>query len=341
MISLKGIQKTYPNGFVALKNIDLEVEKGDIMGIIGYSGAGKSTLIRIINRLEEPSGGELRIDNLDMLSLNQKQLQAQRQKIGMIFQHFNLLSAKNVFDNVAFALQIAKWDKKAIKTRVDELLELVGLSERASFYPSQLSGGQKQRVAIARALANHPKVLLCDEATSALDTKTTQSILALLREIQQKLGLSVVLITHQIEVVRAICNKMCVISDGEIVERGNVSEVFATPKHHITRELISFLPQDESHIISHLENLHNVYRVIFTGSYAHSPLISQMIRNFDIDVNILSGHIDELATGKVGHLVLRIVATDEKRDEALAWLKAQGVSVIEASLSQKQRVSNA
>ena len=335
MICLKGIHKTYPNGCVALKNINLEVSKGDIMGIIGYSGAGKSTLIRIINRLEEPTSGTLFIDDVDMLKLKQKELQKQRQKIGMIFQHFNLLGAKNVFDNVAFALHIAKWDKKAIKPRVDELLELVGLSERANFYPSQLSGGQKQRVAIARALANHPKVLLCDEATSALDTKTTQSILALLREIQQKLGLSVVLITHQIEVVREICNKMCVMSDGEIVERGNVSEVFATPKHHITRELISFLPQDEEHIISHLEDLHNVYRVIFTGPYAQSPLVSQMIRKFDIDVNILSGHIDELATGKIGHLVLRIIASDSKRDKALTWLKEQGVSIIDIESSVK------
>ena len=199
--------------------------------------------------------------------------------------------------------EIAKWDKKAIKPRVEELLELVGLEERAGFYPSQLSGGQKQRVAIARALANHPKVLLCDEATSALDTKTTKSILALLRDIQQKLGLSVVLITHQIEVVREICNKMCVVSDGRIVERGSVDSVFASPKHPITRELISFLPQDESHIISHLGDLRNVYKIIFTGPYAHSPLISQMIREFDIDVNILSGNIDELATGEVGHLV--------------------------------------
>lgn len=327
MISLKGISKTYPNGFCALKNIDLEVSKGDIMGIIGYSGAGKSTLIRIINRLEEPTSGELKIDNINILKLNQKQLQAQRQKIGMIFQHFNLLSAKNVFDNVAFALRIAKWDKKAIKPRVDELLEMVGLSERAAFYPSQLSGGQKQRVAIARALANHPKVLLCDEATSALDTKTTRSILALLREIQQRLDLSVVLITHQIEVVREICNKMCVMSDGEIVERGSVNEVFAKPKHPITQELIAFLPQDDKHIITHLRDLHNVYRVIFTGVYAQSPLISQMIKHFDIDVNILSGHIDELATGEVGHLTLKIIATDDKRDKALAWLKTQGVSV--------------
>lgn len=327
MIELRGICKTYPNGFVALKNIDLKVAKGDIMGIIGYSGAGKSTLIRIINRLEEPSSGELTIDGVNLLRLKEAELQKERQKIGMIFQHFNLLSAKNVFDNIAFALHIAKWKKSAIAARVNELLELVGLSDRAEFYPSQLSGGQKQRVAIARALANHPKVLLCDEATSALDTKSTKSILALLRDIQQKLGLSVVLITHQIEVVREICNKMCVVSGGEIVERGSVDEVFASPKHAITRELISFLPQDEERVISHLQNKENVYKIIFTGPYAHSPLISQMVRKFDIDVNILSGNIDELATGEVGHLVLKFIASDSAIGGALQWLQEQGVSI--------------
>ncbi|AWK62471.1 ABC transporter ATP-binding protein [Helicobacter cinaedi PAGU611] len=327
MIELRGINKTYPNGFVALKNIDLSVEKGDIMGIIGYSGAGKSTLIRIINRLEEPTSGEIHIDGVNLLNLKEKALQKERQKIGMIFQHFNLLSAKSVFDNVAFALRIAKWKSSEIKPRVNELLELVGLSDRAGFYPSQLSGGQKQRVAIARALANHPKVLLCDEATSALDTKTTKSILSLLRDIQQKLGLSVVLITHQIEVVREICNKMCVVSGGEIVERGSVDSVFASPKHAITKELISFLPQDEGRVISHLQNKDNVYKIIFTGPYAQSPLISQMIRKFDIDVNILSGNIDELATGEVGHLVLKFIAQDSLLQDSLKWLQEQGVSV--------------
>lgn len=327
LIELRGINKTYPNGFVALKNIDLSVSKGDIMGIIGYSGAGKSTLIRIINRLEEPSSGEIHIDGVDLLSLKEKALQKERQKIGMIFQHFNLLSAKNVFDNVAFALRIAKWKKSDIAKRVSELLELVGLSDKAHLYPSQLSGGQKQRVAIARALANHPKVLLCDEATSALDTKSTKSILELLRDIQQKLGLSVVLITHQIEVVREICNKMCVVSGGEIVERGSVDSVFASPKHAITKELISFLPQDEERVISHLHNKENVYKIIFTGPYAQSPLISQMVRKFDIDVNILSGNIDELATGEVGHLVLKFIATDSAVQDSLKWLQEQGVSI--------------
>lgn len=327
MIKLSQISKTYPNGFEALKNIDLEVERGDIMGIIGYSGAGKSTLIRIINRLEEPSSGEIMIDGVDMLSLSQPELQKQRQKIGMIFQHFNLLSAKNVFDNVAFALEIAKWDKKAIKPRVDELLSLVGLSDRAQFYPSQLSGGQKQRVAIARALANHPKVLLCDEATSALDARTTKSILSLIRDIQQRLGLSVVLITHQIEAVREICNKMCVVSDGCIVERGSVNDVFAMPKHPIAKELISFLPQDEQHIVSCLGDLDNVYKVIFPPAHTKSPLISQMIRKFDIDVTILSGNIDELVTGEVGHLVLEFMTIDSRKDEALAWLAKQGLGI--------------
>ena len=254
-------------------------------------------------------------------------MQKERQKIGMIFQHFNLLSAKNVFENVAFALHIAKWKKNDIAKRVSELLELVGLSDKAYLYPSQLSGGQKQRVAIARALANHPKVLLCDEATSALDTKSTKSILELLRDIQQKLGLSVVLITHQIEVVREICNKMCVVSGGEIVERGSVDSVFALPKHAITKELISFLPQDEERVISHLQNKDNVYKIIFTGPYAQSPLVSQMICKFDIDVNILSGNIDELATGEVGHLVLKFIAKDFVVQDLLRWLQEQGVSI--------------
>lgn len=327
VVELRGINKIYPNGFVALKNINLSVEKGDIMGIIGYSGAGKSTLIRIINRLEEPTSGEIYIDGVDLLNLRDRALQEERQKIGMIFQHFNLLSAKNVFENVAFALRIAKWKKGDIAKRVSELLELVGLSDKAYLYPSQLSGGQKQRVAIARALANHPKVLLCDEATSALDTKSTKSILKLLRDIQQKLGLSVVLITHQIEVVREICNKMCVVSDGEIVERGSVDSVFASAKHAITKELISFLPQDEERVISHLQNKENVYKITFTGPYAQSPLVSQMIRKFDIDVNILSGNIDELATGEVGHLVLKFIAKDFAVQDSLKWLQEQGVSI--------------
>ncbi len=299
------------------------------MGIIGYSGAGKSTLIRIINRLEEPSSGSVNIGGVDMLSLTPRELQKQRQKIGMIFQHFNLLSSRDVFGNVAFALEIAKWHKNDIKARVLELLELVGLKEKAHFYPSQLSGGQKQRVAIARALANHPKVLLCDEATSALDTKTTKSILALLKEFQSKLSLTIVLITHQIEVVQQICNKVCVISEGEIVERGNVEEVFANPQQDITKELISFLPKDEREVVAHLADSHNVYRIIFTGPNAQNPLISQAIKTFGVDVNILSGSIEEFNAKEVGHLVVKFLGAHEDIAHTLEWLQAQGVTLQE------------
>ena len=228
MIVLENIQKIYPNGFCALEDVSLKISKGDIFGIIGYSGAGKSTLVRLINRLEEPSGGSVIVDGEDMLALSKKELQERRQKIGMIFQHFNLLSSKNVFENIAYALKIAKWDKDKIRPRVQELLELVGLSDKASFYPSQLSGGQKQRVAIARALANHPKILLCDEATSALDTQSTASILELLRSIQKRLKITIVMITHQIEVVKSICNKICVMDRGKVVEKGK--SAFAGPE---------------------------------------------------------------------------------------------------------------
>lgn len=238
MIELINVKKIYPNGFCALKDINLKINENEIMGIIGYSGAGKSTLVRLINRLEEPSGGKILIDGENILELDKTALRKRRRKIGMIFQHFNLLSAKNVYENIAFALKIAHWDKEKIPHRVQELLELVGLSDKAKSYPSQLSGGQKQRVAIARALANEPKILLCDEATSALDTKTTRSILELLKQIQEKMSLTIVLITHQIEVVSQIADKVCVMSGGEIVEVGNKEQVFLHPKHQVTQEIL-------------------------------------------------------------------------------------------------------
>ena len=246
----------------------------------------------------------------------------------MIFQHFNLLSSRNVFGNVAFALEIAKWDKSKIKDRVVELLELVGLKDKMNYYPSQLSGGQKQRVAIARALANNPDLLLCDEATSALDTKTTKVILHLLKDIQSKLGLSVILITHQIEVVKEVCNKMCVVSNGEIVEIGGVEEIFMNPKESITKELISFLPPtSDEHIVDLLNDKSDVYKILFTGPNASSPLISKMLKKFNIDVNILSGSIEEIGSAEVGHLVLKFIGNNIVINESLNWLKAQGVTI--------------
>ncbi|PAF42786.1 ATP-binding cassette domain-containing protein [Helicobacter sp. 11S02596-1] len=328
LISLKNIKKTYPNGFCAIKNLDLEVVAGDIMGIIGYSGAGKSTLIRIINRLEEPSEGEIVIDGVDLLSQKPKELQKIRQKMGMIFQHFNLLSSRDVFGNIAFALEIAGWKRENIALRVGELLDLVGLKDKASFYPSQLSGGQKQRVAIARALANHPKILLCDEATSALDTKTTKSILELLKDIQKKFSLTIVLITHQIEVVKEICNQMCVMSGGEIIERGLVHELFANPKHAVTKELISYLPPaDDAHIFSHLKDQKNVYKIIFTGENANEPLISDVIKRFGIDANILSGNIEDLATESIGHLIIQFGGEENAILASLEYLNQKGLTI--------------
>lgn len=326
MVELKNIEKIYPNGFHALKNINLRVEGGEIYGIIGFSGAGKSTLIRIINLLEAPSSGEVIVNGKNLASLSARELRTERQKIGMIFQHFNLLTSKSVFENIAFALEIAGWERSAIKARVAELLELVDLSDKAKSYPSQLSGGQKQRVAIARALANHPHLLLCDEATSALDTKTTKSILALLKSIQARLNLTIILITHQIDVIRAICDKMCVISNGKIVESGAVEDIFIAPQNDITKELIAFLPpvKDEN-LARLLDDKSDVYRVIFTGSDAHKPLISQMVRQFGVDVNILSGSIDELQSTELGHLVIKMLGNEVQKSNAIEWLKTKGV----------------
>lgn len=321
MIHLKNIEKIYPNGFHALKGVSLEVKKGEICGIIGYSGAGKSTLIRCINLLERPSSGEVIINGTDMLSLNQEELAKKRQKIGMIFQHFNLLSARNVSENVAYALEIAGWNKDKIAPRVAELLELVGLKERAKARISQLSGGQKQRVAIARALANSPEILLCDEATSALDVKTTKGVLELLKRLQKELNLTIVLITHQIEVVRMLADTLHVIEGGKIVESGSVNEIFATPKQPVTKELVGVRAES-------VKYGEGCYRVVFTGSKANEPLISQIIKLYGVDVNILSGNIDELTSGEVGHLNVKFAGEEKAVNEALNYLKEAGVTLI-------------
>ena len=304
VIELCNITKTYPNRIPAIHPLSLSVNRGDIMGVIGYSGAGKSTLIRLINRLEEPTSGEVRINGENILELAQSTLQKRRQKIGMIFQHFNLLSSRDVFGNVAFALEIAGWKKEQIKARVYELLSIVGLREKAHFYPSQLSGGQKQRVAIARALSNHPDILLCDEATSALDTKSTKSILELLKSIQSKLGLTIVLITHQIEVVREICNKMCVMSGGEIVERGSVEQIFSTPKHTITKELLSYLPAvSEQEVLAQSKN---AYKISFVGEHINEPLMGAGYQKVWRGNQYFTGNIEPLSTMNGGAFVCRV-----------------------------------
>lgn len=249
----------------------------------------------------------------------------------MIFQHFNLLSSKNVFENVAFALEIARWSRNKIKNRVNELLNLVGLEDKANYYPSQLSGGQKQRVAIARALANYPKILLCDEATSALDVKTTRSILNLIKDIQQKLDFTIILITHQIEVVKEICNKMCVINSGEIIENGFVKDIFTNPKASLTKELLSFIPSVD--INNSIDN--KTYKIFFMNDSISTPLLSYMIRRFNIEVSILGGNIEEINTDKIGYLLVKFMDNQDTVNIALQWLKNKGVIVKKVLIGEK------
>lgn len=330
MIKIDSLNKVYPNGYHAVKDVSLEIKTGDIFGIIGLSGAGKSSLIRLINRLEEPTSGKVIIDGVDITSLSHKELLERRKKIGMIFQHFNLLSSRTVGENVAFSLEIVGWKKNEIEKRVDELLELVELKDKKNYYPSQLSGGQKQRVAIARALANNPDILLSDEATSALDPKTTKSILDLIKNIQKKFSLTVIMITHQMEVIRDICNKVAVMSSGEIVETGGVHHIFSSPKHEVTKELISYLPGVEEKTVELMKNKGKVIlKLEFLGILADEPIISKAIRKFDIDLSILGGSIDNLSTMKVGHLYIELAGDMEKQNEAIEWFKNEADVITE------------
>ena len=332
MIDIKGLYKTYTGkegNTEALKNINLRIEKGDIFGIIGLSGAGKSTLIRCINRLEEPTKGSVFIEDKDIVKLNDGELRDMRRNIGMIFQHFNLLSRKNCRENIAFPLKIMKYDKREMEKRVDELLNIVDLKDKKLSYPNQLSGGQKQRVAIARALATNPKILLCDEATSALDPNTTSSILKLLKSINETLGITIVMITHQMEVIKEVCNKVAVISDGSIVEQGNTYDVFSKPSHPITKSFIKDVSLNiDRNIIDDPENT-EVVRITFLDHKAKEPLIYKIIKNFDIEANILAGQMNSLQGRTYGNLVVGLRGTDEKIEAAIGYLKDEGIIVEE------------
>jgi len=328
MITLEKVNKVYSNGLHAVKDVSLKVNKGDIFGIIGLSGAGKSSLIRLINRLEEPTSGKIFINGENVLEFNKKQLLERRKKIGMIFQHFNLLSSRTVEENVAFALEIANWNKNEIKERVAMLLDIVGLSDKAKYYPSQLSGGQKQRVSIARALANNPDILLSDEATSALDPKTTKSILELIKKIQQKFSLTVVMITHQMEVVKEVCNRVALMSDGRIVEEGGVHHIFADPKNEITKELISYVHQQTDTEIDYLHHRgKKIVKVKFLGTSTQEPIISKVIKEYGIDISVLGGTIDKLATMNIGHLYLELDGDLSAQDKAIELMGTMDVIV--------------
>ena len=326
MITLEKVNKVYSNGLHAVKDVSLKVNKGDIFGIIGLSGAGKSSLIRLINRLEEPTSGKIFINGENVLEFNKKQLLERRKKIGI--QHFNLLSSRTVEENVAFALEIANWNKNEIKERVAMLLDIVGLSDKAKYYPSQLSGGQKQRVSIARALANNPDILLSDEATSALDPKTTKSILELIKKIQQKFSLTVVMITHQMEVVKEVCNRVAIMSDGRIVEEGGVHHIFADPKNEITKELISYVHQQTDTEIDYLHHRgKKIVKVKFLGTSTQEPIISKVIKEYGIDISVLGGTIDKLATMNIGHLYLELDGDLSAQDKAIELMGTMDVIV--------------
>lgn len=331
MIKIKNLSKSFESGnnrIWAIKDINLQINKGEIFGIIGLSGAGKSTLIRCINRLEEPTEGKIYIEGIDIISLDKKDLRKVRKDIGMIFQHFNLLSQKTVYKNIAFPLELEGLSKKEIDSRVNTLLEYVELSDKKDVYPSQLSGGQKQRVAIARALANNPKILLSDEGTSALDPKTTKSILDLLNKIRKEFNLTIVLITHQMEVVKDICDRVAIIENGQIIEMNEVEELFKNPKTHTANTFISGLKShttDEKFAPDEFNG--TLIRLSFLGESAKKPIVSQVVKRFDINVNILSGDINQLVRTSVGYLILELTGEKDEIKRAIEYLKNENVNV--------------
>ncbi|AIQ75158.1 MULTISPECIES: methionine ABC transporter ATP-binding protein [Paenibacillus] len=336
MIELKNVYKSFTRKGTtidALKGIDLKVEKGDIFGVIGYSGAGKSTLIRLVNYLERPTKGQVMVAGRDLGTYNDKELRTAKKNIGMIFQHFNLLESKKVFDNVAIPLVLLKKNKNEIRQRVMELLEFVGLSDKAGSYPSELSGGQKQRVGIARALASNPSILLCDEATSALDPQTTHSILQLLKKINAEYNITVMIITHEMSVIQEICNKVAVMEEGRIIEQGSVLDVFGSPKHLTTQNFVKTVIQNSmtSSVRKSIktEPGSQLYKLNFVGASASEPILFEMIRSCDIKVNILFANTTEIQETTLGTVIIQFDGEAAEINNALSFLTRNGVGVEE------------
>lgn len=334
MIQITNLSKVFKSkqgSITALRDIDLHVPKGAVYGIIGLSGAGKSTLIRCLNMLEKPTNGEIIVDGQDMTKLTGKDLRRARQNIGMIFQHFNLLESRTVSGNIAFPLEIAEWPKEKIDERVKELLPLVGLEDKALAYPAQLSGGQKQRVGIARALATKPAVLLCDEATSALDPQTTVSILGLLKEINERLDLTIVIITHEMKVIKEICTDVAVIDQAKIIEQGPVESVFIHPQSSIAKEFISSVfpnelpPQLLKELALHPQA--QIVKIHFLGVTASEPVITDLIKQCGVTVNILYGSIDHLRSTLFGTLTLELQGSPDNLADAYEYLKKRNLEV--------------
>lgn len=338
MITLQNISKTFIDGgkeVQAVKDVNLTIHDGDIFGIIGFSGAGKSTLVRCINLLERPTSGTVTVDDKEITALSAKELRKARKKIGMIFQHFNLMPSRTIFDNVAYPLKGSGLSKQEIADKVHNLLDLVGISEKENAYPSQLSGGQKQRVAIARALANDPKILLCDEATSALDPQTTKSILKLLQKVNETLGITIVVITHEMDVVKEICNRVAVMDHGNVVEEGEVFSIFATPQNKVTRDFIKTtsnlqkieeLVEAGSPVVA-LKPGELIVRLSYIEKNASEPLISAVTEKFGIILNIIFADVEIVQNAPIGGTVAIVSGDKDKVEQALTYLKEKNVGV--------------
>jgi len=335
VITIQNLKKVFQlenQSVTAVESLTQTINQGDIFGVIGYSGAGKSTFVRLLNRLEEPTSGTVHIDGKEMSALRGKKLREARQEIGMIFQHFNLLWSRTTEENIAFPLEVAGVSRQEKERRVNELIELVGLSGREKSYPSQLSGGQKQRVGIARALANNPSVLLCDEATSALDPDTTNSILDLLMDINKQLGITIVIITHEMHVIRKICNRVAVMEDGLVAEEGNVMDIFTNPQQEVTKKFVDQVvsqtdDQESMAYILDLESKGKIVRLHFIGETASEAVISEVAKQFDISVNILQGKLTQTTTGVLGTLTVQLQGNQASVAKALTFMEETEVEV--------------
>ena len=335
MIDIKNVSKifrTKSQTIEAVKDVSLEINKGEIFGIIGYSGAGKSTLIRLLNGLELPTEGEIIVGDASIGALDKKNLRKKRQKVSMIFQHFNLLWSRTVIENIMLPLEIAGVKKDERERRARELIDLVGLTGREKNYPSELSGGQKQRVGIARALSNEPEVLLCDEATSALDPETTEEVLNLLLKIREELGLTIVLITHEMEVIRKICDRAAVMENGRVVEVGPVIKLFQAPEHDVTKRFVRDDLDDEETEIQ-IESIKETFptatilKLGFVGTKARAPIVSMLVKKYGLDVNILSGNIKNTNDESYGHLYIAVDITSDTLEQITNDLNAESVNV--------------
>ena len=334
MIQFKNISKHYQlKGQIipALDQINLDIPEGSIFGIIGYSGAGKSTLIRLINLLERPTEGQVIINQKDFTALDAKALRQERANIGMIFQHFNLLQTKTVAANIEMPMKLLGYSKAEREKRLNELLEFIDLKHKKEAYPDELSGGQKQRVGIARALANHPKILLCDEATSALDPQTTKSVLDLLKKINQEQGITIVMVTHEMDVIQSICSHVAVMELGKVVETGKTVDLFSRPQHATTQNFIQTILHQQLPIklLNNLEHKHHhsIYRLQFLGNSAYETVIQNLIKQFDISLNILFANMIEIDGNVIGQMFVQLLGDESLIAEAVEFLKQHGVAV--------------